>query len=75
MDSVTNENVESILKEKAQTERELEVLMNTTIEQMWLRELDEFETEYGKFMGARMSPTGAGSSTTTQKKKVIKVNK
>ncbi|MBM3968217.1 MAG: hypothetical protein FJ308_24630, partial [Planctomycetes bacterium] len=65
MDSVTNENVDSILKEKAQTERDLQVLMNTTIEQMWLRELDEFDAEYGKFMGARMSPTAAGSNSTT----------
>jgi DNA topoisomerase-2 len=49
MDSVTNENVESILKEKADVEREIEVLLGTTVEQMWLKELDILDSEYDKY--------------------------
>ena len=49
MDSVTNENVESILKEKADVEREIEVLLGTTVEQMWLKELNILDSEYDKY--------------------------
>ena len=48
MDSVTEENVAKILKEKADTEMELELLKGTTLEQMWMKELDVFEAEYVK---------------------------
>ena len=48
MDSVTEENVAKILKEKADTENELAVLKATTLEQIWLKELDVFEAKYGK---------------------------
>ena len=53
MDSVTQENVDAILKEKGATERELADLKNTTIEQMWVRELDAFETEYRAYRANR----------------------
>ena len=49
MDSVTNENVEQIVKEKADTEKELEVLKSTTLEKMWNNELKIFEKEYMKY--------------------------
>tara|TARA_B100000900_G_scaffold340331_1_gene303102 strand:+ start:7581 stop:11066 length:3486 start_codon:yes stop_codon:yes gene_type:complete len=49
MDSVTNENVEQILKEKADTEKELEVLKSTSLEKMWNNELKVFEKEYMKY--------------------------
>ena len=48
MDSVTEENVAKILKEKADTENELAVLKATTLEQIWMKELDVFEAKYGK---------------------------
>jgi DNA topoisomerase-2 len=53
MDSVTQENVQSILKEKEETEKELNVLTATTLEKMWLSELDEFEKEYGVYKKRR----------------------
>ena len=53
MDSVTEEHVAKILKEKADTEHELETLLSTTLEQMWLKELDIFEAEYNSFMTKR----------------------
>jgi DNA topoisomerase-2 len=48
MNSVTEENVAKILKEKADTENELAVLKATTLEQIWMKELDVFEAKYGK---------------------------
>lgn len=49
MDSVSTENVEKIMKEKETTETELNLLIHTSLEQMWIRELDLFEQEYGKY--------------------------
>ena len=49
MDSVTQENVEQIMKEKENTETELNVLKKTTLEKMWLSELDTLKSEYGKY--------------------------
>jgi DNA topoisomerase-2 len=72
MDSVTNENVESILREKAQTEQELNTLMNTTIEQMWSRELDEFEEEYSRFCAAMNHRKTPSQDTKKIVRKVIR---
>jgi DNA topoisomerase-2 len=66
MDSVTKENVDAILKEKADTELELAELEATTCERMWLKELDHFETEYAKYKTAREA---IQSATTTQEGK------
>ena len=48
MDSVTEEHVEKIVKEKADTELDLEILLATTVQQIWLKELDGFERDYMK---------------------------
>ena len=48
MDSVTEERVETIMKEKADTEIELETLRKTSLEKMWMNELKALEKEYGK---------------------------
>jgi DNA topoisomerase-2 len=53
MDSVTEEHVAKILKDKAELERDLAILLATTVEQMWLKELDHFESEYRSFMTKR----------------------
>ena len=49
MDSVTEENVSKIVKEKSDLELELDVLKTTTVEMMWIRELDELAIEYTKY--------------------------
>jgi DNA topoisomerase-2 len=49
MDSVTTENVEQIVKEKADTEKELNILKSTSLEKMWHDELKSFEKEYDKY--------------------------
>ena len=46
MDSVTEENVERIIKEKERKISELETLKGTTEPQLWLNELDVLKKEY-----------------------------
>lgn len=53
MDSVTEENVEQIMKEKADTEHALDVLKKTSVEKMWLKELDHLNSEYTKYKTKR----------------------
>jgi DNA topoisomerase-2 len=67
MDSVTQENVDAALKEKADTERELETLKATSCETIWMRELANFEQEYAKYKTHREAlqnpaPTDKGSN-------------
>ena len=79
MDSVTQENVQSILKEKEETEKELNILTATTLEKMWLSELDEFEREYGVYKKRREQIQSGNSATSgcggAKTKKILKVSK
>ena len=43
MDSVSNENVEKILKDRESKELELDYVEKTSIEKMWFNELEELE--------------------------------
>jgi DNA topoisomerase-2 len=49
MDSVTQENVDQILKEKADLELEVDVLKKTSEEEIWTNELVAFEDAYEKY--------------------------
>ena len=73
MDSVTQENVEQILKEKAQCETDLAELLATTLERMWYRELETFEKEYGTYKTKRekIQAGGVGSSVKKIAKKTV----
>jgi DNA topoisomerase-2 len=71
MDSVTEENVASIMKDKADTETELAILKATTLETMWLNELDSLEKEYDIYKKKR-EVIQTGERTTNEKKKVLK---
>jgi len=53
MDSVSEENVEKIMKEKEETELELSTLMAMTVEKIWLNELAVFEKEYDVYKKKR----------------------
>jgi phage terminase large subunit len=53
MDSVSKENVEKILREKGDTEKQLSLLKEKTIQAIWLEELAEFEKEYDVYKQAR----------------------
>jgi len=80
MDSVTDENVESIMKEKDDTQMELTMLTNTTLEQMWLGELATFKKNYmtyrqkrEKIQSGQVKPAAAGKKVT--KSNVLKIKK
>ena len=46
MDSVTEENVDRLLKERGSKQAELELVKSTTINQMWKSELDKLREQY-----------------------------
>ena len=76
MDSVTQENVDAALKEKADTEQELDTLKATSCETIWMRELANFEQEYAKYKTHRealQNPDPSGKGSNESKKKAIKV--
>ena len=70
MDSVAQENVEQILKEKEQCEKDLAVLLATTLENMWYSELEAFEKEYGVYKAKREKIQSGGAAA--QVKKIVK---
>ena len=76
MDSVTTENVEKIMKERAETEAELAALKATTLEQIWLNELAHLEQEYVKYKAYRVKlqtpETNAKEAKKVAKKAVAK---
>ena len=53
MDSVSEENVEKLLNEYDRKQAELVEIKATTCQQMWLRELDALEQEYGNYRAER----------------------
>jgi DNA topoisomerase-2 len=74
MDSVSEENVEKLVAEHRSKSAELERIKNTTIEQMWLLELDILENEYKEYQKER-ALAQQGDIKPTKKKSVIKVTK
>lgn len=72
MDSVTTENVATIMKEKADTEMQLETLKKTTLEKMWLGELGELEIHYDLYKTKREKLQAGGGEKKTVKKLTIK---
>jgi len=72
MDSVTEENVASIMKDKADTESELQALKAKTLEKMWMDELVDFEKQYAIYKKKRIEiQSGSGSSGPEKKKKLL----
>jgi DNA topoisomerase-2 len=67
MDSVTEENVATIMKEKADTEAELAKLKATTLEQMWLAELDQLELKYDYYKVLREKIQAGGKAKANTK--------
>ena len=73
MDSVTQENVEKILKEKDEADEELRVLRKTSPETMWLKELKHLEKEYENYQKKRQNiQNGTVSTTKVTKKRKLK---
>ncbi|MCJ7800914.1 MAG: hypothetical protein MUP82_00985, partial [Candidatus Marinimicrobia bacterium] len=53
MDSVTEENVDRLLKERGGKQTELEVVKSTTVHQMWKMELEQLKEQYVEYKEAR----------------------
>jgi DNA topoisomerase-2 len=68
MDSVTNENVENIMKDKDNAQHELDILIKTSEQQIWLKELDILESKYGEFKIKREKIQLGGGSLKPKKK-------
>ena len=70
MDSVSEENVVKIMEDKENMTKDLDELSKTTVETIWLRELDMLEQQYGIYKKRREElqkekPQGGGSKTKT----------
>ena len=78
MDSVTDENVRTLLSERDTKRAQHQGLQETSIQALWTRDLDELEAEYRKWLAAETSGTtgaaggGGGAATATKKKMVVK---
>jgi len=71
MDSVTEENVASIMKDKENAVNELELLRKTSLEKMWLSELDTLEKDYTTYKSYREKvQSGSGNKVKITKKKI-----
>ena len=76
MDSVSEENVQKLLKEKGQKEAHHSILEGTSIEQLWLADLAELRAEYVKQEEKRVSLiTGSSASVAPGAKKILKAKK
>ena len=81
MDAVTEENVDKLLKDKGNKESELEQIKNTTINKMWISELDnlreqyiEYKDERARLMSGEEKKKKVVSKGTTVKKVTKKAN-
>ena len=73
IDSVIEENIEKLLNEKGEKEKELEEIRTTSIQMMWFKELNELEIEYDNYLKQRDIRQNGG--TKTKKKPKKKTNK
>ena len=74
MDSVTQENVDKIMKEKGEAEDELNVLKKTTLENIWLNELEILDNEYNTYQKKRaLIQSGQGEKVTKKTSKTKKL--
>ncbi len=67
MDSVTEENVEKLLKERGAKETELETIKSTTINKMWLNELEVLKDQYVEYREERARLMNEGDSKLKKK--------
>jgi DNA topoisomerase-2 len=74
MDSVTQENVANIMKEKENTEMELAALKATPLEKLWTNELDVLDAEYDKYKKHR-EQIQQGTGVSEKPKKAVKSKK
>jgi len=71
MDAVTAENVEKMKKENQEKADELNHVVATGIQKMWMQELDVFEKEYLKYKEERERIMNGDSGDGEKKKSVV----
>ena len=71
MDSVSEENVEKLLNERNSKAEQLEQIKNTTIEQMWMTELEILEQEYQEYLKERKRITSGEQTNQKNAKATI----
>ena len=71
MDSVTEENVEKIMKDRDNKQHELSVLQKLSEKDIWLRELKNLETHYGSYKKTRELKNSSVSKKKKKKKLVV----
>jgi len=77
MDSVTDENVRHLLGERDSKQAQHQQLTDTSIQTLWIKDLDELESEYRKWAAAAdmaSTASGVGGGAASKKKMVIKRN-
>jgi DNA topoisomerase-2 len=74
MDSVTEENVANIIADRDNSQKELDILLATSLEKMWIGELDVLEREYDTYKLKRQH-IQSGSQSQSQAKAKAKVKK
>jgi hypothetical protein len=74
MDSVTEENVEKLIKEHGSKVTELETIKSTTINKMWLNELQALRGQYVEYKEERIRLMNENQKNKTLTKTVIKKN-
>ena len=77
MDSVTEENVAKLMAELGEKNIELDRIRATTIQQMWMSELEALEQEYVEYLKERIAAAmgEAKPKPTSKPKKVVKLVK
>ena len=71
MDSVTEENVDKLLKDKSSKETELNIIKNTTVHKMWKSELDVLKEQYVEYKDLRTRLMNGEDDAKANKKKVV----
>ena len=71
MDSVTEENVDKLLNDKSKREVELENIKNTTINKMWMNELESLDDLYIGYKNERTRLMSGEDSNNKINKKVV----
>ena len=71
MDSVTEENVDKLLKDKSSKETELNIIKNTTVHKMWKSELDVLKEQYVEYKDLRTRLMNGEDDIKANKKKVV----
>lgn len=75
MDSVTQENIDKLLKDKENKESELETIKDKTVNKMWIEELDNVKEQYKEYKNERNNLMSSEHDNEKSSKKKVVSNK